>query len=91
MIPDGKYNDGDRLTPSEAAEFLGYKGKQTLANLRMKNQGPAYEKPSPKKIFYRVADLKDWRERRRFVPGESRAVREARQRLSRAGAHKSAG
>ena len=75
----------DKLNPNEAAEFLGYKSKQTLANMRMEGKGPAYQKLSPKKIFYRVLDLLIWEELRSIIPWESHTQRAARCRLAMAG------
>lgn len=77
--------DTDRLSPLEAAKWLGYKTAKTLHDLRREGKGPAYIKYSERKIMYEFADLKKWQETRRFIPAESRAERTARLRLIQAG------
>lgn len=51
--------DDPMLTSAEAAEYLGLT-RATLSQLRFKDAGPAYYKPTERIVFYRKSDLDEW-------------------------------
>lgn len=48
------------LSPQEAADLIPGMTTATLAQLRFRAAGPAYLKPTPRKVIYRRADITDW-------------------------------
>jgi Helix-turn-helix domain len=59
-------DDDDLLPDDEAAEFLGL-APATLRQWRYQKRGPAYYKVG-RFAYYRVRDLKGWREKQRREP-----------------------
>ena len=60
-MPNITYNyekkKGEKLlTSQEAAEFLSFYGRETMANLRFKNEGPDYVYIG-KQLFYKKSDV----------------------------------
>lgn len=55
-----------KLSPSEAAEYIGF-SEGTLANWRSQKRGPPYYGPEGK-IFYLAHDLDKWLEDSRKEP-----------------------
>jgi len=59
-------NTIDRLLkPDEAAELLGL-SSSTLSKMRLKGDGPAFVKLGKRRVAYRVSDLAEWSNTRRF-------------------------
>ena len=54
-------SQGDYLTPKEAADIARV-SVNALAQLRYQKRGPAYLKPSPRRVLYRRADFIEWLE-----------------------------
>ena len=48
-----------RLDQNEAPVYCGME-KGCMAQLRYNGNGPAYYKPSPRTVLYKVGDLDDW-------------------------------
>jgi excisionase family DNA binding protein len=51
------------MTPKQAAEYLQL-SMSTLAKMRMRGDGPPYNKTGPKAVRYRIAELDAWLEER---------------------------
>lgn len=60
----------DRLTPPDAADYLGVK-IQTLAKWRSEGKGPPYFKLGTRKIVYRQRDLDAWLEKHAQLTGNA--------------------
>lgn len=52
----------DYLTPDDVQQLVPGLTRNYLAQLRFKGQGPRFLKPSPRKVYYRRADVIDWLE-----------------------------
>jgi len=52
--------DKQYLTPKEVAEFVPGMTTSLLAQLRFKQIGPRYLKPTPRKVLYRPSDIAEW-------------------------------
>ncbi len=63
----------DYRDTAAAAEYLGI-GVSTLETYRVRGRGPAYFKPSPKRVLYSVADLDAWIAASRVVPADGAEV-----------------
>jgi hypothetical protein len=48
------------LSPEEAAALIPGMTKAALAQLRYAGGGPAYLKPTPRKVVYRESDVRAW-------------------------------
>lgn len=55
------------LSTHQAAILVGLTDRG-MEDMRLRNEGPPYTHVG-RKVRYRAADLRDWAESRRFVPG----------------------
>lgn len=57
----GVFDMNDRLlTPKQLCEVIPNTTPNYWATLRFKGQGPAYLKPSPKRVYYRESVVWEW-------------------------------
>lgn len=52
--------DKQYLTPQEAAELIPGMTVTLLAQLRYRQRGPRYLRPTSRKVVYRAQDISDW-------------------------------
>ena len=67
-----------RVTETELAQRWGITPR-TLQNMRNEGRGPAYVQPSPRKVFYREADIAAYEEEVRMLkkPGMKATIKRA--------------
>jgi hypothetical protein len=59
-------DEGQLLTPAEVASLMPGMTVAALAQLRYRGGGPAYLKPTPRRVYYRDHDVRAWLERSRI-------------------------
>lgn len=59
------HDDNVLLTDKQAAEFMGI-STGTIRNWRILGEGPIFTKIGPKHVRYRLRDINEWLDSRRF-------------------------
>jgi hypothetical protein len=63
-----------RLRTDQAADYVGL-SPSTLEKMRIRGNGPVFEKAGPRVVVYRICDLEDWlAARRRRSTSDTSAV-----------------
>lgn len=59
-IRQRRHDDEEWLTAEQVCERVPILTPRDLAELRYKGQGPAYSRPTPRKVVYAWADVQSW-------------------------------